>query len=124
MKALRLAGAIILMSLGVLANDFDVHRGRLRVQEPLGHVRVHERVDYFNRAAGQTQHVHAKRHVTRFDFVACSGARTHDVRTGQLSTLRDTTTHVTISVGGNDAGFFDCASRSATSVRGAAHARS
>lgn len=42
-----------------------------------------------------------------FTFVACSGATTDDVRANQLSALRDTTTFVTISIGGNDAGFFD-----------------
>ncbi|WP_235921299.1 SGNH/GDSL hydrolase family protein [Lentzea tibetensis] len=49
----------------------------------------------------------AKRKAAEFGFVACSGATTADVRATQLSTLRETTTHVTISIGGNDAGFFD-----------------
>ncbi|WP_394827780.1 SGNH/GDSL hydrolase family protein [Pendulispora albinea] len=39
--------------------------------------------------------------------VACSGARVHDVRNNQLSALSSATTLVTISVGGNDAGFAD-----------------
>src|SRR5690349_2351857 len=37
-------------------------------------------------------------------FKACSGARIPDV-TGQLSALSATTGYVTVSVGGNDAGF-------------------
>ncbi|MFJ9951645.1 SGNH/GDSL hydrolase family protein [Kitasatospora sp. NPDC091207] len=40
-----------------------------------------------------------------FSFVACSGARTGDVLNNQLSVLNSGTTLVSISVGGNDAGF-------------------
>lgn len=39
------------------------------------------------------------------NFRACSGATTADVRDLQLSALSRATTHVSISVGGNDAGF-------------------
>lgn len=42
-----------------------------------------------------------------FDFTACSGARTDDVVSGQLGPLNATTGLVSISVGGNDAGFAD-----------------
>lgn len=49
----------------------------------------------------------ARKRGARLTFVACSGARTYNVRDEQLSALRDGTTHVTLSVGGNDAGFFD-----------------
>lgn len=42
-----------------------------------------------------------------FDFTACSGARTGDVLSGQLGPLSSTTGLVSISVGGNDAGFAD-----------------
>ncbi len=42
-----------------------------------------------------------------FDFVACSGARTGDVLANQLSPLSSSTGTVTISIGGNDAGFSD-----------------
>ncbi|MEU6525899.1 SGNH/GDSL hydrolase family protein [Streptomyces sp. NPDC046924] len=42
-----------------------------------------------------------------FDFTACSGARTDDVLSGQLGPLSATTGLVSISVGGNDAGFAD-----------------
>ncbi|MFE1247801.1 SGNH/GDSL hydrolase family protein [Streptomyces sp. NPDC058741] len=44
---------------------------------------------------------------SRFDFTACSGARTGDVLSGQLGPLSSATTLVSISVGGNDAGFAD-----------------
>lgn len=42
-----------------------------------------------------------------FHFPACSGARTTDVMSGQLGSLDASTTLVTISIGGNDAGFAD-----------------
>ncbi|CAL9593465.1 SGNH/GDSL hydrolase family protein [Streptomyces pilosus] len=42
-----------------------------------------------------------------FAFTACSGARTGDVLSGQLGPLSTTTGLVSISVGGNDAGFAD-----------------
>ncbi|GAA1416248.1 SGNH family lipase [Streptomyces thermospinosisporus] len=42
-----------------------------------------------------------------FNFTACSGARTGDVLHGQLGPLSSTTGLVSISVGGNDAGFAD-----------------
>ena len=42
-----------------------------------------------------------------FSFVACGGATTADVLSGQVAALRTTTTLVTISVGGNDVGFAD-----------------
>lgn len=42
-----------------------------------------------------------------FSFTACSGARTSDVLAGQLGPLNSSTGLVSISVGGNDAGFAD-----------------
>jgi hypothetical protein len=42
-----------------------------------------------------------------FAFTACSGARTGDVLSGQLGPLNTATGLVSISVGGNDAGFAD-----------------
>ncbi|CAL9402718.1 Lipase 1 [Streptomyces sp. enrichment culture] len=42
-----------------------------------------------------------------FDFTACSGARTGDVLSGQLGPLTTATALVSVSVGGNDAGFAD-----------------
>ncbi|MFF4253334.1 SGNH/GDSL hydrolase family protein [Streptomyces sp. NPDC001663] len=42
-----------------------------------------------------------------FDFTACSGARTGDVLANQLGPLNATTGLVSISIGGNDAGFSD-----------------
>src|ERR1700719_280340 len=38
-------------------------------------------------------------------FQACSGAKTTDVNSNQLGTLSSTTALVTITIGGNDAGF-------------------
>ncbi|MGK5557711.1 SGNH/GDSL hydrolase family protein [Actinomadura kijaniata] len=45
------------------------------------------------------------RQVGAFAFVACSGATTGSVSAGQLGALNAATTLVTITVGGNDAGF-------------------
>jgi hypothetical protein len=42
-----------------------------------------------------------------FDFTACSGARTGDVLSGQLGPLSASTGLVSVSIGGNDAGFSD-----------------
>ncbi|MGW7068345.1 SGNH/GDSL hydrolase family protein [Streptomyces sp. NPDC054855] len=42
-----------------------------------------------------------------FNFTACSGARTGDVVAGQLGPLNSGTGLVSLSVGGNDAGFAD-----------------
>ncbi|MCI3275593.1 SGNH/GDSL hydrolase family protein [Streptomyces cylindrosporus] len=42
-----------------------------------------------------------------FSFKACSGARTGDVLANQLGTLTTSTGLVSISIGGNDAGFSD-----------------
>jgi lysophospholipase L1-like esterase len=42
---------------------------------------------------------------TTFSFVACSGATTTDVLNNQLGPLNSATTQVTLTIGGNDAGF-------------------
>ncbi|MDN0195961.1 SGNH/GDSL hydrolase family protein [Streptomyces sp. S.PNR 29] len=42
-----------------------------------------------------------------FDFTACSGARTGDVLSSQLGPLSTSTALVSLTVGGNDAGFAD-----------------
>lgn len=42
-----------------------------------------------------------------FSFMACSGARTTDVLSNQLGTLSASTGLVSLSIGGNDAGFSD-----------------
>jgi lysophospholipase L1-like esterase len=47
----------------------------------------------------------AAHHVDSFTFPACSGAVTADVLTKQVSSLTSGTTLVTITIGGNDAGF-------------------
>jgi lysophospholipase L1-like esterase len=43
--------------------------------------------------------------VSSFSFAACSGAKTGDVLNNQLGGLSSATTLVTITIGGNDAGF-------------------
>jgi hypothetical protein len=48
------------------------------------------------------------------NFRACSGARISDVTTAQLGVLSASTAYVTISVGGNDAGFADVLTECAT----------
>ncbi|MEU7039961.1 SGNH/GDSL hydrolase family protein [Streptomyces varsoviensis] len=63
-----------------------------------------------------------------FTFAACSGARTGDVINGQLGSLKTTTGLVSISVGGNDAGFAstmsDCVLKGETAcLNGVAKAR-
>jgi lysophospholipase L1-like esterase len=45
--------------------------------------------------------------VSSFTFVACSGAVTSDVLSSQVNSLSADTNFVTISIGGNDAGFTD-----------------
>jgi hypothetical protein len=50
-----------------------------------------------------------------FTFAACSGARTGDVLANQLGGLNSTTGLVTISIGGNDAGFADVMTTCVTS---------
>ncbi|MFG2842041.1 SGNH/GDSL hydrolase family protein [Kitasatospora sp. NPDC048296] len=42
-----------------------------------------------------------------FSFVACSGARTGDVLNSQISSVNSGTTLVSLTIGGNDAGFAD-----------------
>ncbi|MFF8969197.1 SGNH/GDSL hydrolase family protein [Streptomyces sp. NPDC014995] len=50
-----------------------------------------------------------------FAFTACSGARTGDVLTGQLGPLNSSTGLVSVTVGGNDAGFADVMTTCVTS---------
>lgn len=47
----------------------------------------------------------ASHSVTSFDFAACTGAKTTDVLNNQLGKLTSATNLVTITIGGNDAGF-------------------
>lgn len=42
---------------------------------------------------------------TQLTFAACSGAKVADVQNNQLGSLNSSTKYVTVSVGGNDAGF-------------------
>lgn len=44
---------------------------------------------------------------TKLNFVACSGAKTSDVKSSQISALNSTTTFATMTIGGNDIGFGD-----------------
>jgi lysophospholipase L1-like esterase len=50
---------------------------------------------------------------TRLTFVACSGAKTTDVINNQVSSLSTSTNIVTITIGGNDAGFSSVITRCA-----------
>ncbi|GAA1363287.1 SGNH/GDSL hydrolase family protein [Streptomyces beijiangensis] len=50
-----------------------------------------------------------------FAFAACSGARTGDVLSGQLGALNSSTDLVSITIGGNDAGFSDVMTTCVTS---------
>lgn len=50
-----------------------------------------------------------------FSFVACSGATTDDVLANQVSSLSSSTGLVSISIGGNDAGFADVMTTCVTS---------
>jgi lysophospholipase L1-like esterase len=47
----------------------------------------------------------ASRLGAKLTFAACSGAKVADVKSGQLGSLTSATTYVTVSVGGNDAGW-------------------
>jgi lysophospholipase L1-like esterase len=47
----------------------------------------------------------AEHHPASFEFTACSGAKTADVLDAQISALQSSTDVVTITIGGNDAGF-------------------
>ncbi|MCC9309710.1 SGNH/GDSL hydrolase family protein [Kitasatospora sp. RB6PN24] len=49
----------------------------------------------------------AARHASGFTDVACSGATISDVLSSQVSALSPSTTEVSITIGGNDAGFTD-----------------
>lgn len=61
-----------------------------------------------NRSANAYPNLWAGAHTTQsFKFVACSGATTSSVSSGQLGALAASTTLVSITVGGNDAGFGD-----------------
>src|SRR3954451_19480430 len=51
--------------------------------------------------------IKADRPNTTLTFVACSGAKTGDVLANQVQSLSTSTNIVTITIGGNDAGFSD-----------------
>ncbi|MBA0052435.1 SGNH/GDSL hydrolase family protein [Streptomyces sp. AJS327] len=54
-----------------------------------------------------------------FDFTACSGATTENVLSSQMGPLNDSTGLVSISIGGNDAGFADAMTTCVTQGEGA-----
>jgi hypothetical protein len=61
-----------------------------------------------NRSRNAYAELWAAAHATSsFKFVACSGATTATVASGQLGALSGSTTLVSMTVGGNDAGFSD-----------------
>jgi lysophospholipase L1-like esterase len=65
--------------------------------------------DYYDTACQRSNQSYAKQLAARdglnLSHVACSGARIPDVRANQLGALSPATNLVTISIGGNDAGF-------------------
>jgi lysophospholipase L1-like esterase len=65
--------------------------------------------EYYDTGCLRSNHAYAKQLASQegmvLNHVACSGARIPDVRANQLGALSDTTDLVTISIGGNDAGF-------------------
>ncbi|MFJ7962441.1 SGNH/GDSL hydrolase family protein [Streptomyces sp. NPDC096324] len=58
-----------------------------------------------------------------FNFNACSGATTDSVLGGQLSSLSSSTAFVTLTAGGNDAGFSDVMRTCILSIRSVCHDR-
>jgi lysophospholipase L1-like esterase len=65
--------------------------------------------EYYDAGCQRSNHSYAKQlaaqHGMNLSHVACSGARIPDVRANQLGALSTATNLVTISIGGNDAGF-------------------
>jgi lysophospholipase L1-like esterase len=65
--------------------------------------------EYFDAGCQRSNHSYAKQLAAQegmtLSLVACSGARIPDVRANQLGALSAATDLVTISIGGNDAGF-------------------
>jgi len=65
--------------------------------------------EYYDAACQRSNHAYAKQLAAQegmtLSHVACSGARIPDVRAKQLGALSAATNLVTISIGGNDAGF-------------------
>lgn len=65
--------------------------------------------EYYDEPCQRSNHSYAKQLTEKralvLSHVACSGARIPDVRANQLTALSEETDLVTISIGGNDAGF-------------------
>lgn len=73
--------------------------------------------EYYDAGCQRSNHAYAKQLAAQeglnLSHVACSGARIPDVRANQLGALSAATNLVTISIGGNDAGFSDVITRCA-----------
>ena len=73
--------------------------------------------EYYDSGCQRSNHSYAKQLAAQegmaLSHVACSGARIPDVRANQLSALSAATNLVTISIGGNDAGFSNVITRCA-----------
>jgi len=73
--------------------------------------------EYYDAGCQRSNHAYAKQLAAQeglnLSHVACSGARIADVRANQLGALSASTNLVTISIGGNDAGFADVITRCA-----------
>jgi len=73
--------------------------------------------EYYDTACQRSNHSYAKQLAAQLGLnlshVACSGARIPDVRANQLGALSAATNLVTISIGGNDAGFSSVITRCA-----------
>jgi lysophospholipase L1-like esterase len=73
--------------------------------------------EYYDTICQRSNHAYPKQLAARdglnLAHVACSGARIPDVRANQLSALSPATNLVTISIGGNDAGFSSVITRCA-----------
>jgi lysophospholipase L1-like esterase len=73
--------------------------------------------EYYDAACQRSVHSYAKQLAAQegmsIAHVACSGARIPDVRANQLGALSATTDLVTLSIGGNDAGFSSVITRCA-----------
>lgn len=58
-----------------------------------------------NNAYSQVFNKEHKKSIEHFNFLACSGAKTEDVKDKQLNTLDKRTDLITLTIGGNDVGF-------------------
>lgn len=104
--ALRAAAVAVLLSLAGAADALAVRYVALGDSYSSG---TGTR-EYFNSTCQRSVHAYPyllsqRRADTQLTFAACSGARTGDVLNTQVSSLTSATGIVTITIGGNDAGF-------------------